>query len=95
MPEDSKPPAALPASGAARHRLSPVDLAWLRMDDPTNLMMITGVLTFDEPLPADRLLAVMHERLATIPRFRQRVVGSYTTGRLFWEEDPAFDVSRH
>ena len=27
--------------------LSSVDAAWLRMEDPTNLMMVTGVLLFD------------------------------------------------
>ena len=27
-----------------------VDAAWLRMEDPTNLMMVTGVLIFPRPL---------------------------------------------
>ena len=30
--------------------MSRVDTAWLRMERPTNLMMITGVMMFDEPL---------------------------------------------
>ena len=30
--------------------LSSVDAAWLGMEDPTNLMMVTGVLTFDRPI---------------------------------------------
>jgi hypothetical protein len=27
--------------------LSNVDIAWLRMEDPTNMMTITGVMLFD------------------------------------------------
>src|SRR5512147_3122128 len=30
--------------------LSAVDTAWLHMEDPTNLMMVTGVLVFEEAL---------------------------------------------
>jgi hypothetical protein len=29
--------------------MTPVDAAWLRMDQPTNLMVITSVMWFDEP----------------------------------------------
>jgi diacylglycerol O-acyltransferase / wax synthase len=45
--------AAKTARGAPkREAMSKVDTAWLRMERPTNLMMITGVLMF-----AERLLA--------------------------------------
>ena len=30
-----------------RERISGVDSAWLRMEHPTNLMMIVGVMMFD------------------------------------------------
>ena len=30
--------------------LSNVDSAWLRMEDPTNLMTITGLMAFEEKL---------------------------------------------
>ena len=30
-----------------RHKMSSVDTAWLRMDRPSNLMMIVGVLMFE------------------------------------------------
>ncbi len=30
-------------------RMASVDAAWLRMEEPANLMMITAVLWFDEP----------------------------------------------
>jgi diacylglycerol O-acyltransferase / wax synthase len=77
-------------------RLSPVDLAWLRMDDPTNLMMISGVLVFDGPLSRDQLAAALEERLLVVPRFRQKVVGSLLARRsMAWQDDADFDLANH
>ncbi|RMF55069.1 MAG: wax ester/triacylglycerol synthase family O-acyltransferase, partial [Bacteroidetes bacterium] len=59
---------------STREPLSNVDTAWLRMDHPTNLMMITGVMMFDAPLDMERLKAVLTERLLSYDRFRQCVV---------------------
>ncbi len=69
--------------------LTPVDRTWLRMERPDNLMMITGVLTFDAPLDPDRLDALLRHRLTYFPRFTHKVVGDA------WVPDPAFDLSRH
>ena len=33
---------------AVSHRMSHADAAWLHMDEPTNLMVITGLLWFAE-----------------------------------------------
>ena len=33
-----------------RQALAPVDSAWLHRDDPTNLMMVTGVCLLDGPI---------------------------------------------
>ncbi len=52
---------------------SNVDAAWLRMDRPGNRMMITGVLTFDEPLDFRRLQETIERRFLCYPRFRQRI----------------------
>lgn len=76
--------------------LSSVDAAWLRMEDPTNLMMVTGVLMFDQPLDYERLKATLEQRLLRFDRFRQRVV--QPKGRLGspqWESDPHFDLNAH
>ena len=73
--------------------LSSVDHAWLRMDEPTNLMMINGVLALDEPVDFERLRSVFAQRLAVLPRFRQKVVAD--GGRPHWEEDRAFDLGNH
>ena len=54
--------------------LSNVDAAWLKMEDPTNLMMVTGVLTFAKPVDMTYLRALIETRLLRYDRFRQRVV---------------------
>lgn len=71
-----------------------VDRAWLRMDEPANLMMINGVLLFDEPVDHGRLRDVLERRLLTVNRFRQRVECG-TRGRHHWEVDPSFDLDNH
>jgi WS/DGAT/MGAT family acyltransferase len=73
--------------------LSPVDHAWLRMDRPTNLMMINGVLVIDGTLDRERLLRVIEQRLLVLPRFKQRIVRR--RGRPAWEDDPDFDLDHH
>lgn len=83
-----------PGRAPAREAMSNVDFAWLRMDDPTNLMMISGVLVFDRPLTMERLRAVVEERLLPIPRFRQRVVAP-AWGRPRWEVADGFDLDDH
>jgi WS/DGAT/MGAT family acyltransferase len=73
--------------------LSPVDYAWLRMDDPTNLMIINGVLVLGAPVAHDRVARILEQRLLPIPRFRQRVV---MTGRNpHWETVPEVSVDDH
>ncbi|MBA1147495.1 wax ester/triacylglycerol synthase family O-acyltransferase [Ectothiorhodospiraceae bacterium WFHF3C12] len=79
---------------AARESMGAVDHAWLRMDRPANLMIITGVLIFREPMDFQRLTHVIETRFLRFHRFRQRVVNySGTSGT--WEDDPNFDIRRH
>ena len=52
-------------SSTGRLKISAVDTAWLRMDRPQNLMMITGVLLFGERIALPRLRKVIHERFTT------------------------------
>ncbi len=76
--------------------LSAVDTAWLHMEDPTNLMMVTGVLVFDEILEFGRLTALMKKRLLHVPRLTQRVVDPRLTfAAPHWETDPTFDIRAH
>jgi diacylglycerol O-acyltransferase len=73
--------------------LSAVDHAWLRMDDPTNLMIINGCLVLESPLDRERLKGLLERRLLCIRRFRQRVV--YRRGVPCWKLDPGFDLDAH
>lgn len=81
---------------ARRTNLSSVDTAWLRMEHPTNLMMITGILTFAEPLSYGGLYRTVEQRLLQFDRFRQRIVEPRTAlGSPAWERDPHFDLRSH
>src|ERR1700738_147666 len=76
--------------------LSSVDAAWLRMEDPTNLMMVTGILVFPEPLDHRRVRATLEKRLLSFDRFRQRVVEApFGIGPPRWVEDEKFDIDAH
>ncbi len=80
----------------ARINLSHVDLAWLRMDDPHNLMVITGCITLDAPLTLARLKSVIAGSLLKYDRFRQRVVVPDSPLRQpYWEDDPEFNLDAH
>lgn len=79
-----------------REPMANVDCAWLRMDDPTNLMMITGVLTLADPLSYEQVRQILEERLLRFNRFRQRVsVPHSSVASPSWEDDPHFDIEEH
>lgn len=79
-----------------REPLSNVDAAWLSMDEPTNMMMITGVMTFKKPLNLNHLKAVFEYRWLKFERFHQRLVRpSMPAGKPYWETDPTFDLAAH
>jgi len=76
--------------------LSNVDAAWLRMEDPTNLMMVTGILVFEEPLDVRRVRSLLEKRLLAFDRFRQRVVEApFGIGPPRWVDDTHFDLDAH
>ncbi len=79
-----------------RETLSPVDAAWLHMDTPTNMAMITGVMMFSEHLDIWRLKEVVEHRLLRHERFRQRIRQPFLPlGLPRWETDPHFDLNAH
>jgi diacylglycerol O-acyltransferase len=82
-----------PTPSSKPERMSSVDTAWLRMDRPSNLMMICGVLILGERLTLHRLRATLSDRFLRFKRFRQRAVQSPTGA--YWEEDPKFDIAAH
>ncbi len=76
-----------------RERMSSVDTAWLRMDRPSNLMVICGVLVLHERIALGRLKATIAERFLRFKRFQQRAVQTPTG--TYWATDPSFDLAAH
>src|SRR5215467_1954207 len=76
-----------------RESMSSVDVAWLRMDRPSNLMVICGVLVLHERVTIARLRSTIAKRFLRSPRFRQRPVPA--AGGYQWRTDEQFDISRH
>jgi diacylglycerol O-acyltransferase len=74
-------------------RMSAVDAAWLRMDRPTNLMMIVGVVVFDSPVDLGRFRRTLEERFLAFPRFRCRAREDALGAD--WVPDDDFDLGRH
>lgn len=76
-----------------REPMSRVDTAWLRMERPTNLMMITGVIVLADTLSLERLRTLIADRFLAFRRFRQRAID--LPGQSFWEFDRDFDLAWH
>lgn len=79
--------------GLEGERMSKVDTAWLRMDSPSNLMMIVGVWILRPGIGLDALRERVRERLLPYRRFvqlaRQDAAGAH------WRDDPDFRLERH
>jgi WS/DGAT/MGAT family acyltransferase len=80
-------------SSARRERISGVDTAWLRMEQPTNLMMIVGVFMFEGKLDLRKVKRTVGNRFLAFHRFRQRAVQDATGA--WWEDDETFDIDSH
>ncbi len=79
--------------GLTGERMTKVDTAWLRMDSPSNLMMIVGVWTLKPGIRWEDLCQRVQERLLKYNRFRQRV--EEDAAGATWIEDADFDIARH
>jgi WS/DGAT/MGAT family acyltransferase len=79
-----------------KHAMSNADAAWLRMDSPTNLMVVNSVLWFDEPVDWNRFRVVLQERVIDVfPRFRQIAVEPRSPRSPHWEDYEDFDIELH
>ncbi len=78
----------------AHFPMSHADAAWLRMDRPTNLMVINSLLRFDATPDWDAVREVVMERIiGRFPSFRRVARTSVTGGH--WEDAPDFDPEAH
>src|SRR3546814_9938782 len=82
-----------PSKALRREPMSRVDTAWLRMERPTNPMMITGVLMFTEPMSLQRFKRVVEKRFLAYTRFRHKAVD--TAAGATWQADAHFDLDWH
>lgn len=78
---------------ADRHSMSAVDAAWMRMDRPTNLMVVVGVLVLDKPLDFARFRELIATRFLRFGRFRCRPVDELRGAA--WKPDARFDLDAH
>ncbi|HEY8023821.1 MAG TPA: wax ester/triacylglycerol synthase family O-acyltransferase [Burkholderiaceae bacterium] len=76
-----------------REPLSAVDAGWLRMDRPTNLMMICGMFMFAERVDPGTLKRTINDRMLCFHRFRQ-CVADHGDGPQ-WEIDQNFNLDWH
>jgi len=80
-------------------RLSPLDVSFLYMEGTSTPMHVGGVATFEVPeegFDYDRLVGLIEERIALVPRYRQRV--KWIPGRIanpVWIDDEHFDFAYH
>src|SRR5215467_7120316 len=76
-----------------RESMSSVDVAWLRMDRPSNLMVICGVLILQDRVPISRLRSTVAKRFLRFTRFAQTPVPA--AGGYQWKTDDDFLLERH
>jgi hypothetical protein len=84
-------PESPPMPEVRRERISGVDTAWLRMDLPTNPMVIVGVLMFEGRLDAKQVRRTLERRFLAFRRFRQKAVQDPTGA---WWEDGRLQSNR-
>ena len=82
-----------PAPTPLGEPMSKVDTAWLRMDSPSNLMMILGVWIIQPGVSYQAVSQRIEERFLKYPRFGQRVEMDLTGAN--WVTDTAFDIAHH
>jgi len=70
-----------------------VDTAWLRMEHPTNLMMIVGVMMFKDKISLPKFKSTLEDRFLTFKRFKQKAIQDPTGA--WWETDKKFDLTNH
>lgn len=77
-----------------REPVRAADLTFLNMDRPSNLMVVNGLMWFDEEPDWAAVKAVIADRLVgRFPVLSCRPVLSH--GTWTWQDDPHFDLDRH
>lgn len=81
---------------SGREPIAGADNAWRRMGTASNLMTITGVMTFEQHVGYEELCDRLEQRLLRFARFKQRIGGEKRmVRRPYWEEMASLDVRTH
>jgi WS/DGAT/MGAT family acyltransferase len=79
-----------------QQRFSNLDTLLLRMDNPEDPVVVTGMLVLGAPIDLKQLKTVVTTRLLRFDRFRQRVVPSRLAWRTpYWKDDLGLDLDYH
>lgn len=70
-----------------------VDTAWLRMESPHNLMMITGLMFLDEKPDLAIFCDVLEKKFLKFRRFKQ--LAHQNASGSYWQDDQYFDMAAH
>ncbi|HFC30891.1 MAG TPA: wax ester/triacylglycerol synthase family O-acyltransferase [Oceanospirillales bacterium] len=76
-----------------KENMRKVDTAWLRMESPSNLMMITGLMFLDNLPDYAVFLDMIEKNFLSFRRFRQKAVIS--SAGTYWQDDEFFDIKGH
>jgi diacylglycerol O-acyltransferase / wax synthase len=79
-------------------RLSPSDASFFRLEDTATPMYVGSLSILRRPragLSYEALLATVEQRLAQIPRYRQKVRAVIGMARPVWIDDRDFDITYH
>lgn len=79
-------------------RLSPLDVSFLYLEEPTTPMHVGGLAIFaaGDGFDHETLVGLIEQRIGLVPRYRQKI--KWVPGHIaypVWVDDPAFDVSYH
>jgi WS/DGAT/MGAT family acyltransferase len=80
-------------------RLAPLDVSFLYLEEATTPMHVGGASVFEVPVGGfdyDRLVDLIRQRIAFVPRYRQRI--RWIPGHLaspVWVDDEHFDITYH
>ena len=79
-----------------RQRFSNLDTLMLRMDNPADPVVVTGMLVLGAPIDLEQLKATVATRILRFDRFRQRVIPSRLPWRTpYWKNDMGVDLDYH
>lgn len=87
------------AKGCSVQRMTAMDASFWYLEDATTPMQVGSVSLFEVPddgFDHERLIRLIEQRIAHVPRYRQRVRSiPFGLGRPVWVDDEAFDLTYH